>query len=172
MKKWFLVVLIAALGSVAGAQTSPAAPAAPAQGTQGSAICFVNAQSILEGNPDGAKVLEARKAAAAELQPLVQQIQALQQKIQAGSATAAERQQYDTLVKTYQARSKALQDAQNKLLEPITKAVDAAVAKVAAARGCVVVLDRQIAASSGLVVYADPSTDITQDVIAEVQRAK
>jgi outer membrane protein len=169
MKKWLLVVFVCVLGGVAGAQTSPTAPATP---TPGSAICFVNAQSILEGSPDGAKVLEARKAAAAELQPLVQQIQALQQKIQAGSATAAERQQYDTLVKTYQARSKALQDAQNKLLEPITKAVDAAVAKVAATRGCAVVLDRQIAASSGLVVFADPSTDITQDVIAEVQRAK
>ncbi len=165
MKKWFVVLGLVFASGLAQAQTQTPPPAPPP-----TAICFVNAQQVLEAHPDGAKVLEARKAAEAELKPLVQQIQALQQKIQAGSATAAERQQYDTLVKTYQTRSKALQDAQNKLLEPITTAVDAAVAKVAPLRGCSIVLDRQIAASSGLVIYADPGTDITKDVIAELQK--
>ena len=122
MKQFLLAIAFSLLG-IAHAQTTPAPPA--------SAICFVNAQRLLEAHPDGAKVLEARKRAEDELKPLQGQIQALQQKIAAGNATAAERQQYETLVKSYQARAVALQDAQNKLLEPITRAVDAAIAKVA-----------------------------------------
>ena len=161
MKQLLLVIAFSLLG-IAQAQTAAASPP--------SGICFVNAQRVLEGHPDGAKVLEARKRAEDELKPLQQQILTLQQKISAGAATAAERQQYETLVKSYQARSAALQDAQNKLLEPITRAVDAAVARVAPMRGCAVILDRAIAAASGLVIYADPSTDITDAVIAEVRK--
>jgi outer membrane protein len=164
MKQWLLVLAFSLLG-VAHAQIAPNTPPSPPSG----GLCFVDAQRVLEAHPDGAKVIEARKRAEEELKPLQQQILALQQKIAAGSATAAERQQYETLVKSYQARTKALQDAQNKLLEPISKAVDAAISKVAPTRGCAVVLDRAIAASSGLVVYADPSTDITDAVIAELK---
>ncbi len=166
MKHWLLVVAFSLLG-FAQAQTTPSTPATP---PPSSGICFVDAQRVLEAHPDGPRVLEARKRAEDELKPLQQQIVALQQKITAGGATAAERQQYDTLVRTYQARSTALQDAQNKLLEPITKAVDGAIARVAPTRGCAVVLDRAIAASSGLVVYADASTDITDAVIVEVRK--
>ena len=159
MKQLLLAIAFSLLG-IAHAQTTPAPP------TGG--ICFVNAQRVLEANPDGAKVLEAHKRAEEELKPLQGQIQMLQQKIAAGNATAAERQQYETLIKSYQTRAAALQDAQNKLLGPITRAVDAAVAKVAPVRGCAVVLDRAIAASSGLVIYADASADITDAVIAEL----
>jgi outer membrane protein len=162
MKHWLLVVAFFLFG-VAQAQTAP-------HTSVSNGICFVTAQKVLEAHPDGAKVLEQRRAAEEELRALQQQILPLQQKIQTGNATAAERQQYETLVRAYQTRSKTLQDAQNRLLEPITKAVDAAIARVAPTRGCTVVLDRAIAASSGLVVYADPSTDITNDVIAELQR--
>jgi outer membrane protein len=173
-----IAVLAVSLWGVAAAQTTPPAappttpPAAPVTqpATLTSPICFVNAQLVLEAHPDGAKVLEARKAAQTELQGLAGQIQALQQKIASGSATAADRQQYETLVRTYQTRTKTLQDQQNRLLEPITKAVDAAVTKIAPTRGCLIVLDRSIAASSGLVVYAAPGTDITNDVIAELQK--
>jgi len=164
MKQVLLVLAFSLLG-IAHAQTTPSAPTAPPSG-----ICFVNSQRVLEAHPDGAKVLEARKRAEDELKPLQQQTLALQQKIGANSATAAERQQYETLVKSYQSRTAALQAAQNKLLEPITRAVDAAITKIAPTRGCAVVLDRAIAASSGLVVYADPSTDITDAVIAEVRK--
>ena len=160
--KRLLLILAFSLFGIAHAQTTPP----PLAG----GICFVNAQRILEAHPDGAKVLEARKRAEDELKPLQQQILALQQKISAGSATAADRQQYETLAKSYQSRTAALQDTQNKLLEPITRAVDTAVARVALTRGCSVVLDRAIAASSGLVVYADPSTDMTDAVIAEVRK--
>jgi outer membrane protein len=165
MKQWLLVVAFTLFGIARAQTTPPATPTPPSSG-----ICFVTSKRVLEAHPDGVKVLEARKRAEEELKPLQQQIVALQQKIAAGNATAAERQQYEALVKSYQTQTKAIQDAQNKLLEPITKAVDAIIARVAPSRGCTVVLDRAIAASSGLVVYADPNTDITDAVIAELRK--
>jgi outer membrane protein len=153
------------------AVAATAAFTVPLAQTRATRIGFVTAQKVLENHPQGKGVLDQRKKAEEELKPLQTQIVALQQKIGTGSATAAERQQYETLVKSYQTRLKALQDKQNKLLEPITKQVDAAVGKVAKAQGYVLVMDRAIAASSGLVIYADPEgTDLTDEVIAEVKK--
>ncbi|NJK46422.1 MAG: OmpH family outer membrane protein [Pleurocapsa sp. SU_196_0] len=153
------------------AVAATAAFTVPLAQTRATRIGFVTAQKVLENHPQGKGVLDQRKKAEEELKPLQAQIVALQQKIGTGSATAAERQQYETLVKSYQTRLKALQDKQNKLLEPITKQVDAAVGKVAKAQGYVLVMDRAIAASSGLVIYADPEgTDLTDEVIAEVKK--
>jgi outer membrane protein len=134
-------------------------------------IGFVNAQKVLESHPDGKGIISQRKKAEDELKPIATQIQALQAKIQQNSATAAERQQYDVLAKSYQARAKQLQEKFDKLLAPITKDVDTAVGKVAKAQGYVVVMDRLIASQSGLVIYADPEgTDLTDDVAAEVKK--
>jgi outer membrane protein len=163
MKKlfWHVFFGLVFFASVAQAQTTPLAPAP-------TAICFV----ILEAHPQGAKVLEAQRKAQAELKDLSDKIQALQPKIAGGTATAAERQQYETLIKTGQARQAQLKTQIDKMLEPITKAVDAAVAKVAATRGCGLVLDRAIAAQSGLVVYVNPNStfDISEDVILEINK--
>ncbi len=176
MKKLFfaprvLLVAVVCLLGVANAQTTPVTPPNPAASTT---ICFVNAQKVLQNHPQGAKVLEAQKKAQDELKVLSDQVQALQVKISNGTATAAERQQYETLIKTGQARQAQLKAQIDKLLEPITKDVDAAVAKVANARGCGVVLDRAIAANSGLVIYVNPNSalDITDDVILEINKPK
>ncbi len=134
-------------------------------------IGFVNAQKVLECHPDGKNIIAQRKKAEDELKPIQQQIQALQAKLQQNTATAAERQQYDVLAKSYQARAKQLQDKFDKLLTPVTKDVDTAVSKVAKAQGYVMVMDRLIASSSGLVIYADPEgTDLTDDVCGEVKK--
>jgi outer membrane protein len=162
MKKFLPIILAVA---------ATAAFTVPLAQSKATRIGFVTAQKVLENHPQGKGVLDQRKKAEEELKPLQAQIVALQQKIAGGSATAADRQQYETLAKAYQARAKALQDKVTKLLDPITKEVDSAVAKVAKAQGYVLVMDRQIAASSGLVIYADPDgTDLTDEVIAEVKK--
>lgn len=139
--------------------------------TKATKIGFVNAQKVLESHPDGKNVIAQRKKALDELKPIQDQLTALQAKIQQNTATAAERQQFDLLAKSYTARSKQLQEKFDKLLAPITKDVDAAVGKVAKAQGYVIVMDRLIAQSSGLVIYADPEgTDLTPDVSAEVKK--
>ena len=162
MKKFLHIILAVA---------ATAAFTVPLAQTKATKIGFVTANLVLQAHPQGKVVLDQRKKAEDELKPLVTQIQALQAKVQGGQATAAERQQYETLVKSYQARVKALSDKQTALLAPISKEVDAAVSKVAKAQGYVLVMDRQIARDSGLVIYADPDgTDLTDEVIAEVKK--
>lgn len=143
----------------------------PMAQTRATRIGFVNAQVVLAGHPNGSKVLDAQKKAQAELKELSDKVQALQAKIANNTATPTERQQYETLVKTGQARQVALKTQIDKLLEPITKQVDVAVGKVAKAQGFVLVMDRAIASQSGLVIYADPEgTDLSDDVIKEIKK--
>jgi outer membrane protein len=164
MLKKIVVVLIVALAGLAQAQTQPATPF--------SGVCFVTAQKVLQNHPQGQAVLDAQKKAQDELAGLARQIQALQVKVANNSATAAERQQLETLIKTYQSRGDQLKRNIDKLLEPITREVDAAVTEVAKIRGCALVLDRAIAGSSGLIIYANPelTPDITDDVISFLKK--
>jgi outer membrane protein len=171
-----LVMLAMLFGSVVQAQTTP--PALPTPTTPlvqpAPNICFLNAQRVLAAHPMGAKVLEAQKKAQEELKAISDKILPLQAKIANNTASAAERQQYDTLVKTYQFRQTQLKTQIDRLLEPITQEVDVAVTKVAVAKGCSVVLDRAIAMQSGLVVFVNPafSLDISDDVILEITKPK
>jgi outer membrane protein len=131
-------------------------------------ICFVQSQPILEAHPDGAKVIASKADADKELKPILEQARALQGK---AGASAAERQQLDTLTKTIQATQRKWQDRINKLLQPIEMDIDKAIASTAKTLGCNVVLDRLVARSSALVVYADDDLDITKDVIKTLQSA-
>lgn len=150
---------------MASAQSTP--PALPTA----NAICFVEASRVLAAHPKGAAALEAQRRAQEELQGIAERLQPLQTKIANGTATAAERQQAETLIKTGQARQAALKTQVDRLLEPITKDIDAAIAKVAPTKGCGVVLDLQIAQQSGLFVWVNQNTtlNITEDVILEVK---
>jgi outer membrane protein len=164
MKKFMVGLLLAAL-VVSSAQAQSASP------TPANAICFIQSQRVLAAHPKGAAVFEAQQKAQAELQEISDKIQALSVKISNGTATAADRQLADTLQKTGQARSTTLKTQIDKMLEPITRDVDAAIAKVGTAKGCGVVLDRAIASQSGLFVWVNPNTtlDISDDVIAEIK---
>ncbi len=133
-------------------------------------LCFVNAQNILKAHPKGKEVEGLRDSATKELQPLQTQAQALQQKVAAGTATAAERQQLDTLSKTIQATGKKWQERINKALDPITKEIDELIKTAARASSCSVVMDRAVAGQSALVVYADDDTDITEDVTKLIKK--
>jgi outer membrane protein len=133
-------------------------------------VCFVTAQQILDVHPKGAEIKGLRDSANKELQPLQTQGQTIQQKIAAGTATAAERQQLDTLSKTVQATTKKWQDKINKALDPVTKEIDDLIKVTARAQGCSVVMDRGVAQQSALVVYADDDTNITDEVIKGLKK--
>jgi outer membrane protein len=164
MKKFTFGLLFALLAlSSAHAQSAPTTPA--------NTICFINSQRVLMAHQNGSGVIEAQQKAQAELKEISDKIQALGVKISNGTATAADRQLAETLQKTGQARQAALKIQIDKLLEPITKEVDAAVAKVAPQKGCGVVLDRDTASRSGLFIWVNVSTtlDISEAVIAELK---
>jgi outer membrane protein len=156
---------------IAAAVGLTAAFTVPMAQTRATRIGFVTAQSVLKAHPQGATVLASQQKAQNELKALADKITEIQRKIANNTATAADRQQYETLAKTYQARGEQLKKNIDKQLEPITKQVDAAVAKVAKQQGFALVMDRAIAGTSGLVIYADPEgTDLTDEVVAEVKK--
>lgn len=133
-------------------------------------IGYLNARAVVEAHPQFAKVKEIQAKAEAELKPLRDQLQPLDAKIRAGSATAQEQQNYRTLAQSLQETGKKWTDQQNAALRPITEDIDKLVSKVAQEQGFAVVLDQEVAASSGLVVYAAGELDITQAVVRALPR--
>lgn len=158
MKRFSLFVLILSgllLSSLLGAQNQPTA----------TKIGYLNARAVVEAHPQFARVKEIQTKAEAELKPLRDQLQPLEAKIRAGNATAQEQQNYRTIAQTLQETSKKWTDQQNAALRPITEDIDKLVSKVAQEQGFAMVLDQEVAASSGLVVYAAQELDITQAIV-------
>ncbi|WP_038045934.1 OmpH family outer membrane protein [Thermus caliditerrae] len=163
MKRFSLAALFLALGALL-------TPMLAQNKNVPTRVGFVDADALVQAHPDYKKVQDLQAQARKEIAPLEDKLKPLAQKVQSGQATAKERQDYDALLKTYQDTVKKWQDRQNPLLKPILEDVDQAIAKVAKAQGFAVVMSRQVAAQSGLVVYADEDTDLTQAVVRELKR--
>ncbi|WP_243028177.1 OmpH family outer membrane protein [Thermus albus] len=163
MKRFPLVALLVALGALL-------TPMLAQNRTVASRVGFVDADALVQAHPDYKKVQDLQAQARKDLNPLEEKIKPLEAKIRSGQATAKERQDYEALVKTYQDTVKKWQERQNPVLKPILEDVDKAIAKVAKAQGFSVVMSRQVAAQSGLVVYADDDTDLTEAVKKELKR--
>ena len=167
MMKLERIALIALAAVAAGALTLPNAQ------NKAFRACLVNSQELLKQHPQGKDAASLRDSAQKELQPLAEQIKALQAKAATGSISAAERQQADTLTKTYQATAQKWQKKIDAAIAPITKDVDAAVAKTAPEQGCTMVLDSISAGAqgTGLIIYADlKQVDITDDVVTKLKK--
>ena len=70
---------------------------------------------------------------------------------------------------TYNAQLKTYDDQMKAKAGPIETSVDAALSSYAKANGFSVIMDRSIAQQSGLVVYADTATDVTEAVKKNVK---
>ncbi|MFC4455763.1 OmpH family outer membrane protein [Deinococcus sonorensis] len=152
------IAVVAALGFgtlVPHAQTAP------------QKVGFVDVQKVLQAHPKNASVKAIQDKASAELNGLDKQIKAIQAK--GTAATAAEKDQLTQLTTTIQAKAKDYDAQLSKAVAPIETAVDAAVASTAKAQGFSIVMDRAQAATNGLVVYADQSTDITDAVVKNLK---
>ena len=130
-----------------------------------SRVGYIDAQKVIEAHPKYDEIKSLRTQADAELKPIAEQLRALEPKIRDGSATAKERQDFDNLQKVYAQASKKWQDKINAALAPITKEIDATIARVAAQNGFAMILSANVAGQSGLVVYASPDIDVTDLVI-------
>ena len=133
-------------------------------------IGFVNVDTVVQAHEDYDKIKSTRDSGEKELKPVADQIRALQSKLQAGNATAKEQQDYQVLTKTFQEAQKKWNDKVNVLLEPVTKEIDTRIDKWAKDQGFAVLLDRKVAQASGLVIYADESTDITESVVKLIKK--
>lgn len=135
---------------------------APHAQTGAQKVGFVNVDALFAAS-SGNKDLQALNAKAqAELGPLEKQIQEINAK--GASATAADKDKLNQLLTTYQAKAKDYGTQIQAKSAPVEQAIDKALGDYAKANGFSVVMDRNVAQQSGLVVYADTSTDITEAV--------
>lgn len=149
-------VLVPALiaGGFALGTLAPHAQSAPQK------IAFVNVAEVLKAHPDNAAVVALQKKADDELKPLNDQIKALQ--AQGSAIKPADKDKLTQLIATIQNKAKDYDKQINDKVAPLTEQVDTAVSAAAKANGVAVVMDA--AAANGLVVYADPTTDLTAAV--------
>jgi len=130
-------------------------------------VGFVNVTEVLKAHPSNASITALQAKANTELGALQTQLKTIQDK--GASATAAEKDQATQLTATLTAKAKDYNDQLAKAVAPVEKAVDAAVSSTAKAQGFSVIMDKGIAATSSLVIYADPSTDLTATVIKNLK---
>lgn len=154
------IALVAALGF---GSLAPHAQTAPQK------IGFVNVGEVLKAHPGNAAVTALRAKGDAELKPLDTQIKAIQAK--GTAATAAEKDQMAQAITTLNAKIASYNDQITKAVAPIETAVDTAVSSTAKTQGFSVVMDTVQAGPSGtgLVIYADGSTDLTAAVIKNLK---
>lgn len=93
-----------------------------------------------------------------------EQVQSLEAKLRQGNATAQEQQAYRTAVQRLETAGQKWSEQQGSVLRPITEDIDMVIGRVAKEQGFAIVLDQEIAASSGLVVYAAQELDLTQAI--------
>lgn len=133
-------------------------------------IGFVNVDSVVQAHEDYDKIKNLRDSGEKELKPVADQIKALQLKLQAGNATAKEQQDYQLLTKTFQDTQKKWNDKVNAILEPVTKEIDGRIDKWAKDQGFAILMDRKVAQNSGLVIYGDEATDVTEAVVKLIKK--
>ena len=132
-------------------------------------VGFLDSERVVQAHPRYKEVQAVLDQANKELKPLTDQLTPLQQKIQAGTATAKEQQDFQTLRNAYQQASQKWAERRAKALEPITKEIDVQIDKFARAQGFGIILDRRVASSSGLVLYGDDSLDVTDEIINAIK---
>jgi len=151
------VVLVALVGLVS------------AQGGEGFRAAYVNSQYLLTLHPVYEQVLALEERARADVGDLNQRAQALLAKRQAGAALTADEQDVLSVTLVTLESVSARYDADIRaLLQPAIDEITRAVADTAQALGVTMVFDYRAASESGVIVYADPETDITQQVAARL----
>jgi outer membrane protein len=137
-------------------------------------VGFMDSQTVVQAHPRYKEIQAVIDQAQKELKPVEDQLKALQPKIQAGTATAKEQQDFQTLRNAYQQTYQKWAERQAKATEPITKQIDVEIAKFAKAQGFGIILDRRVAgpAGTGLVLYGDNSLDVTDEVAKVVKALK
>jgi outer membrane protein len=136
---------------------------APHAQTAPQKIGFVDVQKLLVSHSSNAEIEAIQKKASTELDAINKQIQAID--VKGAAVTATDKQNREALVKTGQAKAAEYDKQLAPKVAVVETAVDAAIDKVAKANGFGVIMDRNVAKNSGLVVYADPAAEMTDAAV-------
>lgn len=157
MKRFLLLLPLALL------MTAP-----HAQNTR-SRLAFVNVPQLVAAMPGGANYTALTKKADTDLANQQKNLQSLLTKVNA-SPTTANKAAFTKAQQNLATSQKNYQTQMANAFKPLATKLNASIAKVAKANGYSVVLDRQVAARTNLVVYANSSTDLTAAVLKELKK--
>lgn len=132
---------------------------APHAQTTAQKVGFVDVPKVIAAHSTNKDITDISKKADAELAPLYKQVQDIDAK--GAAATAADKDKRAQLVSTIQAKSNTYNTQLKPKVEAAQTAANNAIAAAAKANGYSIVMDRNVAASTGLVVYGEDSTDLT-----------
>ncbi|GGR84157.1 OmpH family outer membrane protein [Deinococcus sedimenti] len=140
---------------------------APHAQTTAQKVAFVDISKLLAAHSNAKAINDIKAKADAELGAIDKQIKAIDAK--GTNASAAEKQTREALIKTIQAKAADYDKQIDPKVTEIEQAVDKAVSAVAKSNGYGIVMDMNVAARSGLVIYADDSTDLTSAVVKNIK---
>ena len=136
-------------------------------------IAFVQNSKLLAAHPAGKAAEDLTQQARTELQQIATGLQPLIDKRNSGQQLTPEEQNtLELSQRTYQETQARYQQEIQDAAKPALTEINDIIAKVAEANGYTLVLNRELAATSSLVVYGAPSVpDITEEVVKEIQAA-
>ncbi len=133
-------------------------------------LVFVDSQAAISAHPAGQAADLLQEQARQELGELRDDIDVLTQRLRAGEQlTPEEDELYQTLLTTLEMVQSRYQADVVATATPAIEAVNQTIEAVAKENGYTVVLDVNVAARDGLVVYAQDGLDITATVVERIR---
>ena len=132
------------------------------------ANAYVNSQYLISLHPSYPEIVALQERIGAELGALNQQARELMERSQAGGLSPDDQEALNVTLVTLESMSQQFDEELGRLLQPVLLEITEAIATVAEANGIGMVFDYGVASESGLIVYADPSTDLTALVEAQL----
>lgn len=134
-------------------------------------IAFVQTSQVLAAHPAGQAASQLTEQARAELQEIATTLQPLVAKANSGQQLTAEEQNtLELSQRTYQATQERYQQEIQNAAAPAETQINEIITRIAEENGYTLVLNRELAATSSLVVYGAASIpDITEEAIAAIQ---
>jgi len=145
-------------------------------------VAVMDQQVVIEQSKAGKRALEELKAYSMTRQKIInaddQELKELQQAIQDGKLTDSAKQekqgQFQAKLEAYQRRladfNREIQQKQREMVAEYSKKVQAAAQAVGEKNGFVAVIDKGIAAAMKIVIYHQPTLDLTDQVVKEFDR--
>lgn len=154
MSKWLAPVTIVtafALGALS-----------PQAQTTGQKVGFVNVDALFAAHPGDKEIKALQTKYKKEMGDLSNKIKALNAK--GAKITASEKDQRAQMMTTYNTKAKSYDQQIKAKGTPIEKSIDTALAKYAKENGYSIIMNSTVAQQTGLVVYADSSSNLTEAV--------
>lgn len=135
---------------------------APHAQTGAQKVGFANVDALFAASASYKDIKALETKFQGEVATLDKQIKEIEAK--GAAATAADKDKRTTLISTYNAKLKDYDTQMKGKAAPVEQQVDKALSDYAKANGFAVIMSRAVAQQSGLVVYADDTTDVTEAV--------